>query len=77
MRLGIRQTMYYLYTIGTLNKYKMTNHQGKYYCVRYAGKEITIIFAYSKWEAIDRIFNENIERYDWIRRELLTAKTIL
>tara|TARA_R110000803_G_scaffold56959_3_gene114657 strand:+ start:6248 stop:6409 length:162 start_codon:yes stop_codon:yes gene_type:complete len=45
----------------------------KYYRVRYAGKPIKVIPAHSKWEAIDRIYNDNIKQYAWIKRELLTA----
>jgi|TARA_R110000803_G_scaffold95632_3_gene163721 hypothetical protein len=44
-----------------------------YYKVRYAGKLIKVIPAHSKWEAMDRIFNDNIQRYPWINRQKLTA----
>lgn len=47
--------------------------QTQSYKVRYASKHITIISAHSKWEAIDRTYNENIEQYPWIERRLLTA----
>lgn len=45
----------------------------QYYRVRYAGKDICIISAHSKWEAIDRVYNDNISRYTWIVRQKLTA----
>lgn len=51
----------------------MHRERQSYYKVRYAGKLIKVIPAHSKWEAIDRIYNENIERYKWILREKLTA----
>jgi hypothetical protein len=44
-----------------------------YYKVRYAGKLIKVIPAHSKWEAIDRIYNNNINEYPWIKRDKLTA----
>ncbi len=44
-----------------------------YFKVRYAGKLIKVIPAHSKCEAIDRIYNNNIEKYPWIKREKLTA----
>jgi|TARA_R110001592_G_scaffold281154_1_gene548588 hypothetical protein len=44
-----------------------------YYKVRYAGKLIKVIPAHSKWEAMDRIYSQNIEQYPWIKREKLTA----
>jgi len=44
-----------------------------YYKVRYAGKLIKVLPAHSKWEAMDRIYSENIGRYPWIQREKLTA----
>jgi len=43
------------------------------YKVRYAGKHIRIISAHSKWEAIDRVYNDNIGEYPWIERKKLTA----
>ena len=45
----------------------------QYYKVRYAGKDICNISAHSKWEAIDRVFNDNISRYPWIVRQKLSA----
>jgi hypothetical protein len=45
----------------------------QYYKVRYAGKDICNISAHSKWEAIDRVFYDNISRYPWIVRQKLTA----
>lgn len=45
----------------------------KYFKVRYAGKLIKVVPAYSKWEAIDRVYNENISKYKWILREKFTA----
>tara|TARA_R110000803_G_scaffold187779_1_gene250120 strand:+ start:1001 stop:1165 length:165 start_codon:yes stop_codon:yes gene_type:complete len=44
-----------------------------YYKVKYAGKLIKVIPAHSKWEAMDRIYSQNIEQYPWIKREKLTA----
>lgn len=44
-----------------------------YYKVRYAGKLIKVIPAHSKWEAIDRIYNDSINEYPWIKRNKLTA----
>ena len=35
----------------------------KYFKVRYAGKLIKVIPAHTKWEAIDRVYNENIGKY--------------
>jgi predicted metal-dependent hydrolase len=46
------------------------------YNVRYASKHIKTISAHSKWEAIDRVYNEYMEQYAWygsIERRLLTA----
>ena len=43
------------------------------YKVRYASKYIKTISAHSKWEAIDRVYNEFIGQYAWIERRLLTA----
>lgn len=45
----------------------------KYFKVRYAGKLIKVIPAHTKWEAIDRVYNENIGKYKWILREKFTA----
>lgn len=45
----------------------------QYYKVRYAGRLIKVLPAHSKWEAIDRIYHENIQRYPWIQRNKLTA----
>jgi hypothetical protein len=45
----------------------------QYYKVRYAGRDICIISAHSKWEAVDRVFHDNISRYPWIVRQKLTA----
>tara|TARA_R110000823_G_scaffold196947_1_gene328209 strand:- start:1710 stop:1910 length:201 start_codon:yes stop_codon:yes gene_type:complete len=47
-----------------------------YYQVRYAGKPIKVIPAHSKWEAMDRIYSQNIEEFPWIKREKLTAVKI-
>jgi len=44
-----------------------------YFHVRYAGKLIEVVAAHTKWEAIDRIYNKNIGRFDWILREKFTA----
>jgi hypothetical protein len=44
-----------------------------YYKVRYAGKLIKVIPAHSKWEAMDRVYNQNIQEFPWIKREKLTA----
>ena len=43
------------------------------YYVRYASKHIKTISAHSKWEAIDRVYNDNIGEYPWIERKKLTA----
>lgn len=43
------------------------------YKVRYASKHIKTIEAHSKWEAIDRIYNDNIGQFPWIERNKLTA----
>jgi hypothetical protein len=51
----------------------MHSERQNYYKVRYAGKLIKVLPAHSKWEAIDRIYNENIGRYKWIVREKFTA----
>jgi hypothetical protein len=54
--------------------YSRNNMERKnYYKVRYAGKLIKVIPAHSKWEAIDRIYNDNINEYPWIKRDKLTA----
>ena len=45
----------------------------KYFKVRYAGKLIKVVPAHTKWEAIDRVYNENIGKYKWILREKFTA----
>ena len=55
--------------------------QTQSYNVRYASKHIKTISAHSKWEAIDRVYNEYIQQYAWhiqdgmapIERRLLTA----
>ena len=47
--------------------------QTQNYKVRYSGKLIRIVTAHSKWEAIDRVYNEFIGQYAWIERRLLTA----
>jgi hypothetical protein len=51
----------------------MYRERKHYYKVRYAGKLIKVLSAHSKWEAIDRIYNDNIGRYKWIVREKFTA----
>jgi len=45
----------------------------RYYKVRYAGRLIRVFPAHSKWEAIDRVYNENIAKHPWIDRSKLTA----
>jgi hypothetical protein len=45
----------------------------KYFKVRYAGRQIKVVPAYTKWEAIDRVYNENISKYAWIDRQKFTA----
>ena len=47
--------------------------QTQSYKVRYASKHIKTISAHSRWEAIDRIYNENIGQFPWIERNKLTA----
>jgi len=45
----------------------------KYFKVRYAGKLIKVLPAHTKWEAIDRVYNENVGTYKWIERSKFTA----
>lgn len=45
----------------------------RYYKVRYAGRLIKVFPAHSKWEAIDRVYHENITQYPWIDRSKFTA----
>ena len=44
-----------------------------YYKVMYAGRLIKVLSAHSKWEAIDRIYSDNIAKHPWIQRNKLTA----
>ena len=43
------------------------------YNVRYATKFIEVVSAHSKWEAEDRVYQENKPRYAWISRDKLKA----
>jgi len=43
------------------------------YNVRYATKFIEVVSAHSKWEAEDRVYQENKPRYAWISRGKLKA----
>ena len=45
----------------------------RYFKVRYAGKLIKILPAHTKWEAIDRVYNENVGTYKWIVRSKFNA----
>ena len=45
----------------------------RYFKVRYAGKLIKVLPAHTKWEAIDRVYNENVGKYKWIERSKFTA----
>jgi hypothetical protein len=53
--------------------------QTQSYKVRYAWGQgsrfthIKTISAHSRWEAIDRVYNENIGQFPWIERSKLTA----
>ncbi len=51
----------------------MHRERQTYFSVRDVGKPIVVIPAHTKWEAIDRVYNENIGRYKWIVREKFTA----
>jgi len=51
----------------------MHRERQHYFNVRYAGRLIKVIPAHTKFEAIDRVYNENIGRYKWIVREKFTA----
>lgn len=44
-----------------------------YYNVRYLGKLIKVIPAYSKWQAIDKLYSEKIQANPMMDRKLLTA----
>tara|TARA_R110002020_G_scaffold111976_2_gene258139 strand:- start:2245 stop:2406 length:162 start_codon:yes stop_codon:yes gene_type:complete len=44
-----------------------------YFKVRYATKPIETILAHSKWEAIEKVYSKNIDRYKWIQRCKFTA----
>tara|TARA_Y100001973_G_C5203998_1_gene340032 strand:- start:3631 stop:3825 length:195 start_codon:yes stop_codon:yes gene_type:complete len=44
-----------------------------YFKVRYATKFIEIVLAHSKWEAIEKVYSKNIDRYKWIQRSKFTA----
>ncbi len=41
--------------------------------VRYAGKLIQVVTAHTKYEAIDRVYNANVDEYKWIERNKFTA----
>ena len=45
----------------------------RYFKVRYAGKLIKVVPAHTKWEAIDRVYNENVGTYKWIVRSKFNA----
>jgi len=45
----------------------------RYFKVRYAGKLIKVVPAHTLWEAIDKIYNENVGTYKWIVRNKFTA----
>lgn len=44
-----------------------------YFKVKYAGRLIKVVPAHTKFEAIDRVYNENVGEYKWILREKFTA----
>ena len=44
-----------------------------WYKVRYKLKHIKTISAHSKWEAMDRVYNENLGKLPRMDRKLLTA----
>jgi len=43
-----------------------------YYIIKYKGVR-QIVLAHSKWEAIDRFYNANIDKYPSMERNLITA----
>ncbi len=51
----------------------MHSERQHYYKVRYAGKLIKVLPAHSKWEAIDRVYNDNISKFPWIIRAKFNA----
>ena len=59
--------------ISITSKKAIVMERQHHYKVRYAGKLIKVIPAHSKWEAVDRIYSQNIEQFPWIKREKLTA----
>ena len=45
----------------------------QYFKITYKGKFIYNLFACTKWEAIDKFYNENISQYPLIERQNLKA----
>tara|TARA_R100000935_G_scaffold35662_1_gene56419 strand:- start:1349 stop:1645 length:297 start_codon:yes stop_codon:yes gene_type:complete len=52
---------------------QITMERQNYYNVRYLGKLIKVIPAYSKWQAIDKLYSEKIQANPMMDRKLLTA----
>tara|TARA_B100002019_G_C21265277_1_gene599080 strand:- start:629 stop:790 length:162 start_codon:yes stop_codon:yes gene_type:complete len=44
-----------------------------YFKVTYAGRFIKVVPAHTKFEAIDRVYNENVGEYKWIVRSKFNA----
>jgi len=45
----------------------------KKYLVSYATKPITKVYANSKWDAMNKVYEDNITRFSWIERCKLKA----